>query len=64
MAEDSGTFKTNPAKSHQIQAFVIRRRRCRLAYTVGEKFARRQLAICSGNFSQALESRCGILELA
>jgi hypothetical protein len=31
MAEDSGTFKTNPAKSHRIQAFVIRRRRCRLA---------------------------------
>jgi hypothetical protein len=31
MAEDSGAFKTNPAKSRQIQAFVIRQRRCRHA---------------------------------
>jgi hypothetical protein len=42
MAEDSGTFKTNPANSPQFQYFVIARgRRCSQASPVRETFSGR-----------------------
>jgi hypothetical protein len=66
MTEDSGAFKTNPANSRRVPAFVMDP-----AGTVAMKphrFGKRAAAcwrgICSDNFYQTPRKRCAILESA
>jgi hypothetical protein len=51
MAEDSGTFKTNPRNSAQFQQFVMfPEYRCNEASPVNETFSDMRSAICAADF--------------
>jgi hypothetical protein len=61
MAEDSGTFKTNPAKSLQFRHFVItRQHRCNQASPAEETDS----GTPRGHYSAELYQPCGIFEPA
>jgi hypothetical protein len=65
MAEDSGAFKTNPAKSRQILAVVTtRHHRCKQASPTHETFASMAHRHFSSDFSRMPGERYGILERA
>jgi hypothetical protein len=65
MAEDRGAFKTNPAKSRQILAFVTtRHHRCKQAAPAHQTFASVAHRSFSSDLSRTPAEAYGILEIA